>query len=74
MCINTYSLVKRVCVEHASYILSAVLVPHLLPVHGHRPAPGLKCSSQNITTSCWVAESSYRTYLRILSALLSAKA
>ena len=23
MCINTYSLVKRVCVEHASYILSA---------------------------------------------------
>jgi len=24
MCVNTYSLVKRVCVGHASYILSAV--------------------------------------------------
>ena len=24
MCINTYSLVKRVCVEYASYILSAL--------------------------------------------------
>ena len=25
MCVNTYSLVKRVCVGHASYILSSVL-------------------------------------------------
>ena len=24
MCVNTYSLVKRVCVGHASYILSAL--------------------------------------------------
>ena len=24
MCINTYSLVKRVCVEHVSYVLSGL--------------------------------------------------
>ena len=34
MCINTYSLVKRVCVDHALYSLSAFTLAYACPLAG----------------------------------------